>query len=215
MQALSHYSFHKSGGQYLLCDLQGGLDDGEGPVLSDPAILSRDMKYGVTDLGSEGIANFFALHRCNKYCRRWSRPRSRHVRQLFSVRRGTTFMGFGDTVGSSASRDTHRVHSRRTRGTVRTLSTQTSDHSHHQHHHGGSQHSHPAHDEAYYVPVEEEDEQSDYGEENVVYYEEEDGDESAAGEDSADSEDATKYDVDADYYYYYQEENTAEDEHEA
>lgn len=24
MQALSHFSYHKSGGQFLLCDLQGG-----------------------------------------------------------------------------------------------------------------------------------------------------------------------------------------------
>jgi hypothetical protein len=35
MQALSHYSYHKSGGQMVLCDLQGGmLSRGRGAVLT-------------------------------------------------------------------------------------------------------------------------------------------------------------------------------------
>lgn len=74
MQALSHYSYHKTSGQFLLCDIQGGFDD-DGAILSDPAILSRNMSYGVTDMGPEGISSFFALHRCNHYCDpNWSKP---------------------------------------------------------------------------------------------------------------------------------------------
>jgi hypothetical protein len=40
MQALSHFSYHQSGGQHVLCDLQGGVYR-DGIVLTDPAVLSR------------------------------------------------------------------------------------------------------------------------------------------------------------------------------
>ncbi|KAJ3475179.1 hypothetical protein NLG97_g9549 [Lecanicillium saksenae] len=74
MQALSHCSYHISGGFYVLCDLQGGIYTRE-VVLSDPVILSRTRQYGVTDLGPGGIDSFFAEHRCNSYCRpHWTRP---------------------------------------------------------------------------------------------------------------------------------------------
>jgi hypothetical protein len=64
MQALSHFSFHASGGQYVLCDLQGGVYS-NAVVLTDPVILSRDKSYGVTDLGPRGISSFFSNHKCN------------------------------------------------------------------------------------------------------------------------------------------------------
>jgi hypothetical protein len=74
MQALSHYSYHKSGGQFVLCDLQGGVYS-DGVVLTDPVILSRTQKYGPTDLGPEGISSFFSRHVCNEYCRaHWQKP---------------------------------------------------------------------------------------------------------------------------------------------
>jgi hypothetical protein len=45
MQALSHYSYHTSGGQFLVCDLQGGIyRDG---VILDPIILSREPSASV------------------------------------------------------------------------------------------------------------------------------------------------------------------------
>ncbi|GMH34716.1 hypothetical protein BSKO_02577 [Bryopsis sp. KO-2023] len=53
MQALSHYSYHISKGELLLCDLQGGCYQ-SGVVLTDPVIMSHDRRYGVTDLG--GVA---------------------------------------------------------------------------------------------------------------------------------------------------------------
>jgi hypothetical protein len=74
MQALSHFSYHVSGGNYVLCDVQGGIYR-QAVVLSDPVILSRDREYGVTDLGSDGINSFFSHHDCNKYCRpNWTKP---------------------------------------------------------------------------------------------------------------------------------------------
>ncbi|KAI1452468.1 kinase-like protein [Annulohypoxylon moriforme] len=90
MQALSHFSYHISGGQFVLCDLQGGVYRNE-VVLSDPVILSRNRDYGVTDLGPDGISSFFSQHRCNSYCRsNWAKP-SRPV-QIFPPVAGTTMM---------------------------------------------------------------------------------------------------------------------------
>jgi hypothetical protein len=88
MQALSHYSFHVSGGTCLLCDLQGGVYK-NGFVLTDPVIMSTSRQYGPTDLGYEGIATFFNRHVCNKYCRStWIV--SRDQRRFLAVTKGTT-----------------------------------------------------------------------------------------------------------------------------
>jgi hypothetical protein len=65
MQALSHYSYHVTGGRFLLC-----------VVLSDPVIHSSGSnQYGLTDLGARGISSFFARHRCSRFCSgSWRRP---------------------------------------------------------------------------------------------------------------------------------------------
>ncbi|PNH03131.1 Alpha-protein kinase 1 [Tetrabaena socialis] len=92
MQALSHFSYHASGGQFVLCDLQGGLYLDGTVVLTDPVILSRQRTYGVTDLGPEGITTFFARHQCNKYCREhWTKPNDRSIH--FKLSQGTTMVG--------------------------------------------------------------------------------------------------------------------------
>lgn len=90
MQALSHFSYHVSGGFFVLCDLQGGIYQRE-VVLSDPVILSRRREYGVTDLGPEGIDSFFHQHECNSFCRpHWTQP-SRPA-QYFRPTPGTTMI---------------------------------------------------------------------------------------------------------------------------
>ncbi|KAL7624654.1 hypothetical protein AAE478_006224 [Parahypoxylon ruwenzoriense] len=90
MQALSHFSYHVTGGQFVLCDIQGGVYQQE-VVLSDPVILSRNRDYGVTDLGPEGISSFFSQHSCNNYCRsNWTQP-TNPVRYFRPVA-GTTMM---------------------------------------------------------------------------------------------------------------------------
>lgn len=76
MQALSHFSYHSTGGAFVLCDIQGGVYS-DGVVLTDPVVLSRDLVYGPTDLGPAGISTFFSRHVCNQFCRAgWTRPRS-------------------------------------------------------------------------------------------------------------------------------------------
>lgn len=67
MAALSHFSYHHTAGQHLLCDLQGGRY-ADCYVLTDPVIMSLDRNYGPTDLGERGISNFFARHRCSELC---------------------------------------------------------------------------------------------------------------------------------------------------
>lgn len=76
MQALSHWSYHSTGGQLTLVDLQGGVSV-NGAVLTDPVVLSRTAgAYGVTDLGADGVASFFSRHTCGHCCRPgWTRPR--------------------------------------------------------------------------------------------------------------------------------------------
>ena len=83
LQALSHYSYHVSSGQFLLCDLQGGVYR-DFIVLTDPVIMSNDKRFGPMDLGARGISTFFYNHRCNHYCRSsWTQPRDQ--RNYFSV----------------------------------------------------------------------------------------------------------------------------------
>lgn len=92
MQALSHYSYHASGGQCVLCDLQGGVYR-DGVVLSDPIILSREAeRYGGGDLGPKGISTFFSRHRCNGYCcDHWTMPRDRNA--YIECHEGSSLLG--------------------------------------------------------------------------------------------------------------------------
>ncbi|KAH7145564.1 kinase-like domain-containing protein [Dactylonectria estremocensis] len=104
MQALSHFSYHVSGGQFVLCDLQGGIYQRE-IVLSDPVILSRNRDYGVTDLGSEGISSFFSQHCCNDYCRpHWTQPSNPY--QYFQPVMGTTMIRHSVPTAYSRFMDT-------------------------------------------------------------------------------------------------------------
>mmetsp|Transcript_35138 Transcript_35138/g.85087 ORF Transcript_35138/g.85087 Transcript_35138/m.85087 type:complete len:248 (+) Transcript_35138:259-1002(+) len=99
MQALSHYSYHISGGKYLLCDLQGGVYK-NGVVLTDPVIMSRNKgEYGPTDLGPDGIKSFFSDFKVNEYCQsHWRLPKN--PKKVYMARRGTTM----DHVGTRSSR---------------------------------------------------------------------------------------------------------------
>jgi len=88
LQALSHYSYHVSSGQFLLCDLQGGLYR-DFIVLTDPVILSRNGRLGPMDLGPKGMSSFFHYHHCNRYCRsHWSEPRDQY--NYYKARHKTT-----------------------------------------------------------------------------------------------------------------------------
>jgi hypothetical protein len=97
MEAFSHFSYHKTGGSMIVCDLQGRYrHDPQNPrrcrfELTDPAICSRRRDYGPTDLGEKGIESFFANHDCNEFCQgHWARPRAQ--RQWFPLSRGTSML---------------------------------------------------------------------------------------------------------------------------
>ncbi|GAP91642.2 putative elongation factor 2 kinase [Rosellinia necatrix] len=91
MQALSHFSYHNSHGRELLCDIQGGSYQ-DGYILTDPVIMSERRAYGPTDLGRNGIGNFFEKHRCGRFCdRAWRKPGYRGATGI-SMRQGTVMM---------------------------------------------------------------------------------------------------------------------------
>lgn len=97
MEAFSHYTYHRSGGQMIVCDLQGRYRNDAFSKkrcrfeLTDPTICSRGRDYGVTDMGEKGIDSFFHHHRCNKFCNRhWQRPVQTH--KWFTHSSGTFMM---------------------------------------------------------------------------------------------------------------------------
>lgn len=95
LQSLSHFSYHLSSGQFLLCDLQGGIFR-NGVILTDPVVCSRSSRFGPADLGFEGISTFFARHKCNRYCRdEWTKPRDARV--YYSESEGTS-MGYEKSI---------------------------------------------------------------------------------------------------------------------
>ncbi|KAI9020362.1 kinase-like domain-containing protein [Hyaloraphidium curvatum] len=88
LQALTHHSYHISGGQFVLCDLQGGYFR-DGVVLTDPAIHSLTKRFGPADLGPRGMLSVFHNHRCSAYCRReWQLPKN--TAQYYRVSMGST-----------------------------------------------------------------------------------------------------------------------------
>jgi len=75
---LSHWSYVNSGGDHLLCNLQGHRGVVGSPVVGgstnyylfkDPVILSRNRgTYGISDTGQRGINNWLNRHQCNWLC---------------------------------------------------------------------------------------------------------------------------------------------------
>eukprot|EP01041_Mallomonas_annulata_P009129 gene9129-18910_t len=71
-QAFSHFTHSHTSRDHLVCDLQGELKLVDGfPTfqLTDPCIHSRQQKYGRTDKGLKGFADFFHTHQCNAVCK--------------------------------------------------------------------------------------------------------------------------------------------------
>jgi hypothetical protein len=77
LHAFSHWVYVTSSNKMLLCDLQGILDcEGRQPTfrLTDPAICSKERRYGKTDIGLKGIRGFCRTHACSAVCRALSLP---------------------------------------------------------------------------------------------------------------------------------------------
>ncbi|RUS28547.1 hypothetical protein BC938DRAFT_481756 [Jimgerdemannia flammicorona] len=66
MEAYSHFTWQRSRNRLIVDDLQG-----VGYMMTDPVIHSINLpnRFGTTDLGREGVDNFFSTHRCNYICR--------------------------------------------------------------------------------------------------------------------------------------------------
>jgi len=91
LEAFSHWSWVKTGGGELVCDLQGHRGNGSLPylgqdyyyLLTDPAICSSSRIHGESDLGSQGINAFFNSHTCNEWCEHldidYERPQYSHT----------------------------------------------------------------------------------------------------------------------------------------
>lgn len=69
-QAFSHYTFQKSDGNLLVCDLQGVVHK-----LTDPMILTKKQNKLQGNLSCAGIAQFFTTHQCNDVCKALSLER--------------------------------------------------------------------------------------------------------------------------------------------
>ncbi|KAK6540225.1 hypothetical protein TWF694_009041 [Orbilia ellipsospora] len=67
-QAFSHFTFERSRGRFLVCDLQG-----VGGLLTDPVVHTSDPDRFIlspTNFGEEGFKFFFASHKCNNLCQK-------------------------------------------------------------------------------------------------------------------------------------------------
>jgi Alpha-kinase family len=65
-QAFSHFTYERSKGHILVCDIQG-----VGGQYTDPQIHTLDIsKFGSGNLGYTGIRAFLLRHQCNAACRR-------------------------------------------------------------------------------------------------------------------------------------------------
>ena len=77
MPAFMHWSWYKTRGEKMVSDLQGARctdPNHPGYILTDPAFLSYNHKYGPTDMGVEGMTMFFLHHECNSLCQGIPKP---------------------------------------------------------------------------------------------------------------------------------------------
>ena len=76
MPTFMHWSWYHTKGVKMIADQQG-ICDSNSYTLTDPvilSILSWSGEYGATDMGVEGMAIFFCLHKCNSFCENLLRP---------------------------------------------------------------------------------------------------------------------------------------------
>lgn len=83
-QAFSHFTYERSMGKQLVCDLQGVWNPEDGFMLTDPVVhyvcpMGKKHKNGATDKGLDGVKKFFATHKCNVLCEKMGlKSRSPH-----------------------------------------------------------------------------------------------------------------------------------------
>ncbi|XP_052782696.1 uncharacterized protein LOC128218954 [Mya arenaria] len=71
--AFCHFSYQESGGQFVICNLQGVLDKGKF-VFTNPVVHSNSETFGESDKGAKGMATFFENHVCTYLCKDLIKP---------------------------------------------------------------------------------------------------------------------------------------------
>lgn len=74
LEAFVHFTYQASGGQLVVCGLEGLEDEQGALIVKTPVIHSRHKGYGETDQGLPGIQRVMSRHVCNQHCRRILRP---------------------------------------------------------------------------------------------------------------------------------------------
>jgi len=90
---MGHWTFQYSNSEFMVADLQGSIvseySDGEKYhkyILTDPQVHSTDRnKFGRGNLGEEGMASFFAVHKCNEICEFLQLRRPQNMDQFFAM----------------------------------------------------------------------------------------------------------------------------------
>jgi len=70
-QAFSHFTYEKSKGQLMVCDIQGWSEnkDVAPTIFTDPIIITLKKEIGDrTNCGVEGMKEFFIRHKCTQVC---------------------------------------------------------------------------------------------------------------------------------------------------
>eukprot|EP00999_Lentomonas_sp_LEN2_P001178 NODE_218_length_1877_cov_68.988000_g193_i0.p1 GENE.NODE_218_length_1877_cov_68.988000_g193_i0~~NODE_218_length_1877_cov_68.988000_g193_i0.p1 ORF type:complete len:304 (-),score=60.20 NODE_218_length_1877_cov_68.988000_g193_i0:875-1786(-) len=99
--AFSHWTYHHTNKKMLVCDMQG-VDD----TYTDPQIHTPELRFGIADMGSDGIHQFFASHKCNAICQHLGltdRPTSKNYSGTVPSRNWRSY-----SQGSSNSSDSDR-----------------------------------------------------------------------------------------------------------
>lgn len=66
--AFTHYSWCKSKGEFIVCNMKG-IRKGCNYHFTVPTVHSVDSKFGKSDRGRLAIENFFSHHQCNNLCK--------------------------------------------------------------------------------------------------------------------------------------------------
>ncbi|GFO41284.1 alpha-protein kinase vwka-like [Plakobranchus ocellatus] len=73
LDAFTHFTYHESGGQLVVCGLEG-VHDSEGFFLKTPTIHSRAREFGNSDCGLRGMREVLGHHICNNVCKDMRKP---------------------------------------------------------------------------------------------------------------------------------------------
>ncbi|XP_048576813.1 myosin heavy chain kinase C-like [Nematostella vectensis] len=85
-QAFSHFTYDITGGQELVCDIQGVNNDYTDPQIHTNPLTSR---YGKGNFGPMGIHIFLKDHHCNSMCKALGLPRTNPSNPDFDFEGGT------------------------------------------------------------------------------------------------------------------------------